>query len=71
MYVNGQGVKRDLDKAAELFTKACDSNNAVACSNLGLMYASGEGAPKNYYKAVELFTRHVMGGICWDAIILD
>ena len=41
--MEGLGVKKDYTKAAKLFSKACDGNNANACYNLGVLYESGKG----------------------------
>ncbi|MDD7600772.1 MAG: tetratricopeptide repeat protein, partial [Campylobacter sp.] len=43
MYAKGEGVEEDLDKAVQLFKKACDGGNMHGCFNLGLMYAFGSG----------------------------
>jgi uncharacterized RDD family membrane protein YckC/energy-coupling factor transporter ATP-binding protein EcfA2 len=37
LYQNGQGVPKDLVKAAELYQKAADQGNAAARNNLGLL----------------------------------
>ncbi|MDY0115991.1 MAG: hypothetical protein RBR59_00265 [Sulfurimonadaceae bacterium] len=31
MYVNGQGVKKDINKAKELYKKSCDNNFELGC----------------------------------------
>ena len=43
MYDNGEGVKQDSFKAAELYRQACDGKNALGCTNLGVMYDEGKG----------------------------
>ncbi len=53
MYQTGQGVTKDLKKAAEWYQKAADQGYAVAQSNLGLMYLDGQGVIKDLKKAAE------------------
>jgi len=38
MYVEGQGVPRDLQEALKYYRKAADQGNALAQFNLGMMY---------------------------------
>ena len=47
MYVEGQGVRQDYHKAAELYKKACDMKYADACNNLGVLYGKGQGVKQN------------------------
>ena len=56
-YQNGQGVPKDLRKAAELYQKAADKGNAFAQNQLGTLYQSGEGVPKDLRKAAELYQK--------------
>ncbi len=56
-YASGEGVPKDLGKAAELFQKAADQGDLKAQYNLGVCYASGEGVPKDLGKAAELFQK--------------
>jgi hypothetical protein len=49
--------KKDFKTALKLFTKACDSGNALGCYNLGVMYEKGEGVQQDSFKAVELYTK--------------
>jgi TPR repeat protein len=37
----------DLEK----YTKACDSNEGVGCSNLGILYYHGDGVKQDYFQA--------------------
>ena len=57
LYQNGQGVPKDLVKAAELYQKAADQGNAAARNNLGLLYQNGQGVPKDLRKAAELYQK--------------
>ena len=54
LYQNGQGVPKDLGKAAELYQKAADQGDGAA---LGWLYQNGQGVPKDLGKAAELYQR--------------
>src|SRR5215831_10534046 len=56
-YQAGEGVPKDLSKAAELYQKAADQGNADAQASLGFLYAQGEGVPKDLSKAAELYQK--------------
>ena len=49
--------KGDYQKAVELLKKACDSGEALGCSNLGVLYNKGQGVKQDYQKAVELLKK--------------
>ena len=55
MYVKGQGVRQDYQKALEWLTKAANQGNASAQYNVGVMYKNGEGVRQDYRKAKEWF----------------
>jgi TPR repeat protein/uncharacterized RDD family membrane protein YckC len=57
LYQNGEGVPKDLGKAAELYQKAADQGNAFGQNNLGWLYRNGEGVPKDLGKAAELYQK--------------
>ena len=38
LYFQGEGVKKDYNKAAQLWQKACDGGNAEGCGFLGDLY---------------------------------
>ncbi|MCK5799667.1 MAG: sel1 repeat family protein, partial [Deltaproteobacteria bacterium] len=66
-YEHGRGIKVDLERAAELYRRACDAKIprggiAAACTNLGYLYGKGRGMPKDYAKAVVLYRRGCEGG---------
>lgn len=44
-------VQKDMKKAFEFATKACDLDNMYACANLSQMYMKGDGTEKNEKKA--------------------
>ncbi len=57
MYNNGEGVRRDFDKAAMWFNGAAVQGYAPAQTNLGVMYEKGQGVTRNYGEAVSWY-RH-------------
>ncbi|KAG5674093.1 hypothetical protein PVAND_004079 [Polypedilum vanderplanki] len=44
-------IPKDMKKAFEFATKACELDNMYACSNLSQMYSKGDGTEKNDKKA--------------------
>ena len=50
-YYNGDGVTKDLEKAAYWCRKAAEQGHAKAQFNLGWCYEKGEGVPKDLEKA--------------------
>jgi TIR domain/Sel1 repeat len=61
-YETGQGVPKDLRKAAEHFQKAANQGYALAQNNLGALYAVGQGVPKDLRKAAELYQKAAAQG---------
>lgn len=57
LYKSGDGVGKNLQKASDLFQKACDSGHGEGCSALGYLYENGVGVPKNEKKALELYEK--------------
>lgn len=55
MYLQGQGVPRDLDKALTLVRKAANRGLPNAKNNLGVMYAGGIAVRQDYKQAITLF----------------
>jgi TPR repeat protein len=62
VYANGEGVTKDLARAAELYQKACEGGDANGCNNLGVQYAKGEGVGKDLVRATELQQKACEGG---------
>ena len=56
-YEQGDGVPKDLGKAAELYQKAADQGYASAQYNLGLLYERGRGVSEDLGKAAELYQK--------------
>lgn len=56
LYVQGEGVPKDVQKAREWWEKAAAANDRKAQFNLGALYEQGQGVPRNmatagvYYK---------------------
>jgi hypothetical protein len=58
LYEHGDGVPKNLGKAAELYQKAADQGNARAQYHLGMLYQYGQGGmPKDLGKARELYQK--------------
>ena len=51
MYFQGQGGKKDYDKARTLFIQAAEGGNADAQNNLGYIYTMGIGTETDFYEA--------------------
>mmetsp|Transcript_7908 Transcript_7908/g.14602 ORF Transcript_7908/g.14602 Transcript_7908/m.14602 type:complete len:179 (+) Transcript_7908:388-924(+) len=81
MYENGDGVKRDFEKAVELFKQAADQGHAGAQFKLGnvgvqlylgVMYAKGEGAEQDFKEAVKWFRQAAnQGDACAQCFLGD
>jgi uncharacterized protein len=57
MYREGLGVEKDLAEAQTLFSKAAESGDAKAQSNLGALYATSSDQPRDLPKAYFWLTR--------------
>lgn len=51
MYHTGNGVKKDMQTAAEWYRKAADQGHEIAQNNLGVFYEDGLAGPANAKKA--------------------
>ena len=47
MYDDGEGVTKDLSRAAALYEQSCTGGYARGCFNLGLLYGNGEGVTED------------------------
>lgn len=54
-FEHGEGVRRDPDKAAELYCEASRAGSAEAMYSLGWMFANGRGVERNDEYAATLF----------------
>jgi TPR repeat protein len=57
LYLQGEGVKQDYQKAAELNQKSCDGGNLNGCYYLGTLYEGGKGVRQDYAIAKEYYGR--------------
>ena len=56
-YETGNGVARDMVRAAGLYRRGCDGGNDVGCSNLAILYREGTGVERDDAGAVALFQK--------------
>ncbi len=57
MYLAGDGVFQDLERAIALFGRACDGGEPAGCNHLGLMYHTGAGVAADMAAAINLYRR--------------
>lgn len=57
MYLDGNGVPQDNQKALEYFQKAIEHGNIDAFNNLGFLYTEGIGVKKDPVKAFECYLK--------------
>ena len=50
------------EQAVRLWTKSCDSGDALGCSNLGVMYENAHGVAQDHERAVSLYRQGCDGG---------
>ena len=62
MYIDGQGVSQDYEKAVELYNEAIEKSDATAMNNLANMYIDGQGVSQDYEKAMQLYKQAADGG---------
>ena len=55
--------KRDYQKAAKLYQKACDSGDVRGCTMLATLYEEGQGVKKDYQKASKLYQKACDGEV--------
>lgn len=56
-YEDGKGVKKDVQKAIDLYTEAAKNGIGYGYECIGLMYFWGKDAPKDYKKAWKYLTK--------------
>jgi len=56
-YLQGDGVKADSAKAAELLAKAAEMDYLPAVRDLGILYLNGDGVPTDYEKAYQYINK--------------
>lgn len=57
LYLSGQGVAEDAEKAFRWIEKAARLGSADACLHLGVMYAQGQGVEQDYALAAHWYGR--------------
>lgn len=62
MYYQGKGVKRDLDRAVQLFLQAATKDFVPSLANLGLMYHRGDGVKQDLEKALSFYRKAAQKG---------
>jgi uncharacterized protein len=62
MYARGEGLAKDLAKAADFYPKGCDLQSAESCLAFADMLRAGEGAKKDLGKAIQLYDKACAGG---------
>jgi TPR repeat protein len=62
MYVKGQYVIQNKQKAAYFFKEACQSGSPEGCTHLAIAYTQGDGVNQNAKKAFEYYQRGCIGG---------
>jgi TPR repeat protein len=62
-YLNGRGVSKDTNAAANLFMVACDGNDPAGCVHLGDLFLTGEGwLKRDPANAAKLYQKACDGG---------
>ncbi|EJB26041.1 beta-lactamase hcpB [Helicobacter pylori CPY6271] len=56
-YEYGQGVEKNLTKATQFYSKACELNYKFGCSWLGAMQYQGKGVVKNEKQVMKKFEK--------------
>ena len=53
--------EKNVQKAREFYTKACDGGHAKGCYQIGLIYENGEIVKHNYAMAAKFYTKSCNG----------
>jgi len=61
MFETGEGLPRDLSRAATLYGQACELGDMEGCSILGSMYHSGQGVQRDLARSVSYYERACEG----------
>ena len=62
LYFSGQGLKKDLQKAFDLYKKASDLGDGIAKFNLSMMYYMGDYVDQDDEKALEYLLESAIKG---------
>ncbi|MGX3044388.1 tetratricopeptide repeat protein [Helicobacter sp. T3_23-1056] len=55
MYVNGEGVRQDYNRAFEYYKKSCELKSPAGCNNLGVAYYFGQGVREDFSLAKQYY----------------
>ena len=55
IYINGQGVRQDLDKGLKYLQQGVNNGDVYLINYLGTLYLEGKGVPKDYEQAFTSF----------------
>ena len=67
-YATGDGVPRDLVRAAAAYERVCDGGEADACNTAGEIYEQVDALASGPGRASELFTRACNGGSAFGCL---
>lgn len=70
MYATGDGVGRDLARAASLYERVCEAGEADVCNTLGEIYERGAVIGVGATRVEELFARACDGGSLFGCVNL-
>lgn len=62
LYMNGDGVQKDVQKAIDWYTKAGNQGDPDAEFNLGVMYDNGIGVAQDQKRAIDWYTKAARQG---------
>jgi TPR repeat protein len=62
LYLQGRGVERDPEQAAQYFERAADNGSPVGEVEYAILLFNGEGVPKNEARAARYFRRAAAKG---------
>lgn len=62
MYLKGEGIDQDYQKAYQLFSRAAQNGDGAAMNSLAVMYANGLGVARDDQVAIEWHRRAVAAG---------
>ncbi|WP_437342425.1 tetratricopeptide repeat protein [Helicobacter pylori] len=57
LYDDGKGVEKNLTKAYQFYSKACELEDGRGCGALVVLYINGQGVEKNLTKAVQFYSK--------------
>jgi len=57
LFLEGKGVRTDLQRALELFRQSAEQGNAIAQNQLGLMYGRGQGVTRDDAEATNWYRK--------------